>query len=79
MRKRMQEVRDDLKEMLMDYIAASEAVGYCNTCPELRYVEDTGCYDCPYGLDCASCENDCSEDIDRVVDDIIRVIEANRP
>lgn len=79
MRAKAQDIRETLKDMIMEYIASSEEVGYCNECPELRYIEDAGCYDCPYGLDCTSCEYDCSADIDTVVDSILRVLEANRP
>lgn len=79
MRVSSQEVREELTEMITDYIATSEKLGYCNDCPELRYCDDTGCYDCPYGLDCTSCEYDCTADIDSVVDELMRVIEGRKP
>lgn len=71
--------RSEIYDMLMEYIASNDNVAFCDNCPELRYIEDCGCFDCPYGLDAMSCEFSPASQLEDDVDKIMRTIDACKP
>lgn len=71
--------REEIEDMIMEQVATSEDLAYCNNCPDLRYCNDTGTYDCPAGLDCTSCEYNCAVEVSEVCDMLMQEIETCMP
>lgn len=79
MRVDLEEIRDELRRSLSEYILSSQDVGYCDECQLLRYDSDCGCYDCPYGLAADSCEFSPMSSLENNIDDILGTIVSHRP
>lgn len=67
-------VHSDIFDMLMEYVCENENLGFCNNCPELRYVDDIGTYDCPYGLSADSCEYTPYQELDTFANKFVSVM-----
>jgi len=72
------EVGNSIFESVMDLLS-SEEYGYCNDCPEMRYIEDCGCYDCPYSMDISVCEYSPCALIEDDIDKLLLSVEACQP
>lgn len=71
-------IAEDIKDMLLDYIANSEEIGYCDSCP-LKYHDETGLVECPYFMDMTCCEKNPCMQLDNNIEDILLTIEACMP
>lgn len=71
--------REKIYDMLMEFVSTDEEFGFCNSCPELRYEDDLGCWDCPNGLAVDSCEYSPTVEINALADKVIDVLENARP
>ena len=72
-------IRDKIADYITNLICEDEDVGFCNSCPELKFCDDIGYYDCPHGLAVDSCEYFPQQEIDRLVDALVEMIEETRP
>ncbi len=73
------DILEEVTDMLKNYVCESTTLHFCNNCPELRYIEDIGSYDCPYGLSVDSCEYFPQEDIDSIASEFVSAMLDARP
>jgi len=73
------EIKRDIVDMIMEYIAENDEVNFCGDCP--LYVEDrdVGYYDCEYGGAIDSCVYSPIEDLETLASKITDVIISARP